>query len=466
VQTNEVRYVYNGNLVIQERDANNLPLATYTRGLDLSGTSEGAGGIGGLLARTDHGQLTAGNSSAHAYYHSDGSGNVTCLINANQFSVAKYLYDPFGNILSAIGPMAEINLYRFSSKEYHANSGLICYGYRYYEPNLQRWNNADPIGEKGGYNLYAFAANNPTGRFDPWGNDADSPQPYILTDATRDAITGWLNEIADRQRQGWTVIVVNPNFSRTELAAYERLQRGLPPPMRSSDSRTLAQAFRQDLPGILGVPLGGVAQFLGGLTTAMRGLFTWNGPTIGQGFKTAGWGVAGIIGLDESFFREWKVWPGMTGTLPLPESLGEAVAGANTSGDEHARDAQNAMHGWHGSSNARVASRLGLFGVPFMTLSGVGHETVDFGSMSAEFRAQGFVNATLDAFGDIGANTLGTFGGLLVPGSLAGSFGRSLGNLVPGPADLDPQGLGVGGYTGNPCAAWRNRSPQPGGCSP
>src|SRR2546430_4399128 len=48
LQTTEIRYVYSGMLVIQERNANNLPLVTYTRGLDLSGTREGAGGIGGF----------------------------------------------------------------------------------------------------------------------------------------------------------------------------------------------------------------------------------------------------------------------------------------------------------------------------------------------------------------------------------------------------------------------------------
>ena len=43
VQTNEVYYVYDGNLVIQERDVNNLPTTTYTRGKDLSGSLEGRG---------------------------------------------------------------------------------------------------------------------------------------------------------------------------------------------------------------------------------------------------------------------------------------------------------------------------------------------------------------------------------------------------------------------------------------
>ena len=60
----EVRYVYDGNLVLQERDGGNLPLVTYTRGKDLSGSLEGAGGIGGLLARTAHSTLNPQLSTA------------------------------------------------------------------------------------------------------------------------------------------------------------------------------------------------------------------------------------------------------------------------------------------------------------------------------------------------------------------------------------------------------------------
>ncbi len=57
--------------------------------------------------------------------------------------------DPFGNILSKSGPLADVNLHRFSSKEFHANSGLVYYLYRYYEPGLQRWMNRDPIADTG-----------------------------------------------------------------------------------------------------------------------------------------------------------------------------------------------------------------------------------------------------------------------------------------------------------------------------
>ncbi len=163
IQTNEVRYVYDVNLVVQERDTNNLPIVTYTRGKDLSGSLQGAGGIGGLLARRDR---TTGET---AFYHADGNGNVTALISSTQYLVAKYLYDPFGNLLSESGPLAEVNLYRFSSKELHVNSGLIYYLYRFYDPNLQRWLNRDPIAESGGVNLYANCNNSLIGGVDSLG---------------------------------------------------------------------------------------------------------------------------------------------------------------------------------------------------------------------------------------------------------------------------------------------------------
>jgi RHS repeat-associated protein len=151
-QTNEVRYIYDGNLVVQERDSFNLPTVSYTRGVDLSGTIQGAGGIGGLLALSNLRSL----NPDHSYYHADGNGNITCLIASNQLVTARYLYDPFGNNLAASGPVAEVNRYRFSSMEEHGVSGLLLYKHRGYSPNLQRWVSRDPIAEDGGANLYTF----------------------------------------------------------------------------------------------------------------------------------------------------------------------------------------------------------------------------------------------------------------------------------------------------------------------
>jgi RHS repeat-associated protein len=167
VVSSETRYVYDGRLVIQERNGSNTPTVSYTRGVDLSGSFQVAGGIGGLLARS-HG-YSGGNWSTHNYYHADGGGNVTYIINASQAMVAIYKYDPYGKTLISSGTLAGANVYRFSSKEIHVNSGLYYYGFRFYDPNLQRWLNRDPIGEEGGINLYVCFSNNPLSNYDPTG---------------------------------------------------------------------------------------------------------------------------------------------------------------------------------------------------------------------------------------------------------------------------------------------------------
>jgi RHS repeat-associated protein len=171
-QSSETRYVYTRGLVLQERayDAQSGSLqqaVTYTRGIDLSGTEAGAGGIGGLLARSESSPLISQVSSA--YYHCDGSGSVTALISTNGVLLARYSYDAFGNLLSAGGPLAASNLYRYASKEHHDRSGLVFFGRRFYVPSLQRWLNADPLRESGGLNLFAYVGNSPMAMRDAWG---------------------------------------------------------------------------------------------------------------------------------------------------------------------------------------------------------------------------------------------------------------------------------------------------------
>jgi RHS repeat-associated protein len=102
----------------------------------------------------------------------DDVGNITALLD-NHATVAAtsatYRYDPYGRLLASDGGMAAANVYRFSSKEVHPNSGLYYYGFRFYDPTLQRWLNRDPIFERGGINLYGFVFNHPLNGIDPWG---------------------------------------------------------------------------------------------------------------------------------------------------------------------------------------------------------------------------------------------------------------------------------------------------------
>ncbi len=158
---NQVRYIYDGMAVVQERDSNNTPLVTYTRGLDMSGSLQGAGGIGGLLARTD--------SNGPAFDHADGNGNVTALMDSYQRIAARYEYDPYGRLLGKWGRLADANTYRFSSKQYFQAFGMYNFDCRFYMPEMARWPNPDPIGEAGGINLYGFVGNNPVNFVDTFG---------------------------------------------------------------------------------------------------------------------------------------------------------------------------------------------------------------------------------------------------------------------------------------------------------
>ncbi len=177
--TNEVRYVYDRSLVIQERDSNNVAKVSYTRGADMRGSFQRTGGTGGLLALTQNGA-----TNQHFYYDDDGTGNVTGLSDTNLNQVAYYLYDPFGNTIFASGPMATVNPYRSFSKEFLLNPGMIYFGRRFYEPGPQRFLNQDPIQELGGINLYRFVQNSPNNAVDPYGlavGDWLDPRTWFFT---------------------------------------------------------------------------------------------------------------------------------------------------------------------------------------------------------------------------------------------------------------------------------------------
>ena len=134
----------------------------YVWGLDLSGSLQGAGGVGGLLTilSPDSCLLTP------AY---DANGNITDLVDTNGAVVAHYEYDPYGNTIAQSGNQADANPYRFSSKYWDGETGFYYYGYRFYSPGLGRWLSRDPMEEDGGLNLYLFVENSLVGFWDYLG---------------------------------------------------------------------------------------------------------------------------------------------------------------------------------------------------------------------------------------------------------------------------------------------------------
>ena len=103
----------------------------------------------------------------------NAQGDVICLLDSTGATVASYEYDPFGNILSATGTMAEANPLRYRSYYYDRETGFYYLNSRYYDPKTGRFINADSYvsTDQGivGYNMFAYCGNNPVNASDPEG---------------------------------------------------------------------------------------------------------------------------------------------------------------------------------------------------------------------------------------------------------------------------------------------------------
>lgn len=158
------KYLYDGWNQLASLNASNIALVrAFLWGSDLSGSIQGAGGVGGLLAVKINGP-----SVAFAAY--DGNGNVTALVNAAGIdALANYEYAPFGEVIRCSGIAAKTNPFRFSTKFQDDETGFLYYGHRDYDPNTGRWLTRDPIAEKGGRNLYVILNNDTRNGYDILG---------------------------------------------------------------------------------------------------------------------------------------------------------------------------------------------------------------------------------------------------------------------------------------------------------
>ena len=150
-------FTYDGWNLVSETIHNSSFVITnsFVYGQDLSGTLQGAGGIGGLLCANFGGPGTP----CTGYYHYNANGNVAALSDISGTTVAQYSYNPYGKVIASSGAMAAINPFRFSTKYTDDETGLIYFGYRFYSPQLGRWLNRDPLGEYDGVNLAAYCRN-------------------------------------------------------------------------------------------------------------------------------------------------------------------------------------------------------------------------------------------------------------------------------------------------------------------
>jgi RHS repeat-associated protein len=163
------QFLYDGLNPVQEIQ-NGAPNANLITGL----------GIDEYFQRTD--------SAGARDYLTDILSSSLALTDSTGTIQTQYSYGPFGN--SAASGQASSNPYQFTGRENDGN-GLDYYRGRYYSPTFQRFISQDPIGFKGGINLFGYVENDPSSSIDPLGLETDictelgiPPHWFLCVDGT------------------------------------------------------------------------------------------------------------------------------------------------------------------------------------------------------------------------------------------------------------------------------------------
>jgi RHS repeat-associated protein len=158
-------FIYDGwNLtaeVVVDAQAGTTNVTRYLWGPDVSGTLQGAGGVGGLLA------VIRSDGTFFPCY--DANGNITDYVDGNGTVRGHFEYDAFGNTIAMWGDLVHTFKFRFSTKYWDEETRSYYYGYRHYAPKLGCWLSRDPIGERGDLKLYGFVKNDPINKWDYLG---------------------------------------------------------------------------------------------------------------------------------------------------------------------------------------------------------------------------------------------------------------------------------------------------------
>jgi RHS repeat-associated protein len=138
--------------MVAELDGDGVVSAWYVHGLNVDEP----------LARIDN------STGAVLYYHADILGSIVALTNSSGGVETQYNYSPFG-VTQVMGTDVS-QPFRFTGREWDAETGLYYYRARYYSPGMGRFITEDPIRfASGDVNWYRYVGNDPVNLTDPLG---------------------------------------------------------------------------------------------------------------------------------------------------------------------------------------------------------------------------------------------------------------------------------------------------------
>ena len=153
------------------------------------------------------------------YALQDNHANTIAAADSSGPIIRRWTYEPFGKAnwldasFNAVPGAPEDWSVLFSGYRIEENTGLYQVRHRTYDPNLGRWLSRDPIGERGGVNLYRFAVNDGINKLDFMG--------------LRGVLWPTIRFLGDPSNIDWTAAASNPSdwvdYTYTELKLVEML---------------------------------------------------------------------------------------------------------------------------------------------------------------------------------------------------------------------------------------------------
>lgn len=150
------------------------------------------------------------NPIAIHYYHCNHLGTPIALTDQQGQIVWAAKYDPWGNIEKEFNPNNINQDIRLPGQHHDQETGLYHNRHRYYDPKLGSYINQDPIGLKGGMNIYGYVLNDPVNLVD-W-NGASPEDVNKILDQYRKTVQQMKDEGKRLRGDGWFTGIVNNSY--------------------------------------------------------------------------------------------------------------------------------------------------------------------------------------------------------------------------------------------------------------